>query len=162
MYRVQPKVLAMAPNRRLVRALNALSQERKQRQRELAEVQGRRGQLSSAIARLNDCSEAAIKTAVLDDDGNFDANLYLVARTAESRLALEIDLLEKRLENFDKNVTAQVEDRLRTSAIRERAVETLISRQKTAAKKEQSHRDLREMDEYGRNRWLSCKLRKPK
>lgn len=159
MYHREPKTLFVSSKKRLARALDALSRERKQRQRELAEIQVRRGLISSSIERLAGCIKATAKTAVVDENGKFDAKLYLVAITAETRLAHEINELEERLVAFDRNVTCQVEERLRASAVREQAVETLVSRQKTVAKQQQEHRELRQMDECARNRWLSDKTK---
>ena len=148
----------MERTNRLERALDALSRERKRWQREMVEVTGRRSALSSAIERLEGCRNAVLRTSILDESGALRCDLYLVARSAETRIATEIKELEGRLATFDKEVTGPMEERLRAAAVRERAVETIVTKRKTLVQKEVEQKELAQMDEHAQIRWQSNRV----
>lgn len=143
----------MTRKNRLERALDALSRERQLRQIEMAQISSRREQITTSIQQLKETREATISTAVVDNNGHFSPSTYLVARTAEARMSVELDQLGSRLEKFDHEITDVVQDRLRASAVREKAVETLLTKQKAVAQRALEKREIRQMDECAQNRW---------
>lgn len=103
--------------------------------------------------RLRDCRETAARTETTDAAGNFDAQLFLVTRNADSRMAGELAHLNERLETFDREITTPVRDRLRTAAVRERAVETLVDRRRALAERERMRQEGLQLDEHGQHSW---------
>lgn len=146
----------MKRSRRLERALDALARERKTVQRDLAEVTARRTHVTRAISRLENCRDTVAETPVTKD-GRLEADVYLVARDAEARLLRELETLKSRLERFDNEVTIPVQDRLHAAVVRERAMNTLIQRRRTAEEEENARRERKSMDDHALQRWHRTK-----
>lgn len=142
---------------RLERALHALARERSHVQRDLTEVQNRRAVMSNAVDRLNKCRSAVAETAIVDDEGRLNPDVFLVARTAEARMTEEITTLNARIQRFDEEITIPVQERLKAAAVREKAVETLVGRRRDQARRQDWRRETLEMDEFARLRWRNLK-----
>lgn len=139
---------------RLERALEALSRERKHVQRDLAEVSARRARLTGAIERLRECRDAIAETQIVDPSGRLDRDMYLVSRGAEDRMTREMAGLSTRLEQFDREITSPVQERLRAAAVRERSVETLVERRARSEQAERERVERLALDELASFRWL--------
>lgn len=149
-----PKQFVMSKKPRLARALDALAKERQRVQRDMQQVNDRRARMTGAITRLAECRDAVGSTALVDDQGCFDPELYLVSRTAEARMNREIEELGGRLDHFDREVTETVRSRLKEAAQREKAVGTLLERRLRSESDRVERAESRDLDEFAQRNWI--------
>ena len=117
----------------------------------------RRDRITSAMERLSRCRDVAAQTPILDAQGRMRRDLDLVRRAAETRLAEEMRALDKRLGDFDHEVTEPVRERLAVAAQRERAVLTLVDRRSRAGLQEVERRERQALEEFGQTRWYRAR-----
>ena len=140
----------------LNRALDLLSRKRKALQKDYSEIYKRQSYLNDEINRLESYKDRLRKSDTTDSQV-FDATQYLLARTAEQRLSVQIDKIQERLEIMTSEVCDPLRERLIAATQREKTLENLIQKRELNMKKKRLSKDQSNMDDAANIRWKQSK-----